>query len=102
VEAESKRRFRDLSDGEVWQLVESLNSLHEGELGISMLVACGERAVPALRSFLLYGKPSGIFAPRQRAVRALAELGAKDTLLESLPVECQLRRRPLDDQSRNR
>jgi len=87
VEAESKRRFQDLSVAEVWQLVQSLDSLHEGELGISMLVACGERAVPALRSFLLYGRPSGIFTPRQRAVRALAELGAKDTLLEYLRAE---------------
>ncbi|HTT19682.1 MAG TPA: hypothetical protein VMG82_12075, partial [Candidatus Sulfotelmatobacter sp.] len=77
----------DLSLQEIDELVRSLNSLSEGELGISMLVACGERAVPALRSFLLYGRPSGIFTPRQRAVRALAELGAKDTLLEYLTAD---------------
>jgi hypothetical protein len=47
-----------------------------------MLVACGERAVRTLRDYLLYGKPSSIFMPCQRAVRALAELGAKDILLE--------------------
>lgn len=49
-----------------------------------MLVACGHRAIPALRRFLVQGKPSGIFVPRQRAVRALAEIGAKAVLLEYL------------------
>jgi hypothetical protein len=81
------RAFQDLSDEEIRGLVESLNSLHEGELGVAMLVACGERAIPLLRQFLLHGKPSGILVPRQRAVRALAELGAKDVLLEYLAFE---------------
>ena len=81
------RAFQDLSDEEIQELVESLNSLHEGELGVAMLVACGKRAIPLLRRFLLHGKPSGIFVPRQRAVRALAELGAKDVLLEYLVFE---------------
>jgi len=76
--------FSDLSDEEIFHLVESLNSLHEGELGISMLVACGERAVGFLRQFLLHGKPSSLPQPRQRALRALAELGAKEALLEYL------------------
>lgn len=79
--------FQDLSDEEIQRLVESLNSLHEGELGVAMLVACGERATPLLRQFLLHGKPSGIFVPRQRAVRALVGLGAKDVLLEYLVFE---------------
>lgn len=87
MEGESKGRLQDLSDKQIGELVEGLNSLHEGELGISMLVACGERAVPALRDFLLHGKPSSIFVPRQRAVRALAELGAKDILVEYLAAE---------------
>jgi hypothetical protein len=79
--------FRDLPDEEIEALVQSLNSLHEGELGIDMLVACGERAIGPLRRFLLHGKPSGIFVPRQRAVKALAELGAKAVLLEYLAVD---------------
>ena len=87
MDDKSKRHFQELSDEDIKALVQSLNSLHEGELGISMLVACGERAVPALRNFLLIGRPSGIFVPRQRAVRALDELGAKDTLLEYLTTE---------------
>ena len=91
LEKESKNRFRDLSLQEIDELVRSLNSLSEGELGISMLVACGERAVPALRECLLYGRPSGVFVPRQRAVRALAELGAKEILLEYLAAERSIR-----------
>lgn len=82
LETRGSQAFRDLSEEEIEALVQSLNSLHEGELGIDMLVACGERAIPLLRRFLLEGSPSGIFIPRQRAVRALAELGAKEVLLE--------------------
>ncbi len=87
VEEKSRRAFQDLSDEEIQGLVENLNSLHEGEFGVAMLVACGERAVQPLRTFLLYGKPSGVFVPRQRAVCALAELGAKHILLEYLDFE---------------
>lgn len=83
----SSQAFRDLSDEEIESLVQSLNSLHEGELGVDILVACGTKAIAPLQRFLLQGKPSGIFVPRQRAVRALAELGAKDVLLEYLASE---------------
>jgi HEAT repeat protein len=78
---------RNLSDEQLKKLVESLNSLHDGELGIPLLVACGERAIRPLRDFLLHGRASSIFIPRQRVVRALAELGAKDVLLEYLAAE---------------
>jgi len=78
------KRFQDLSDEEIRHLVNSLNSLREGELGVTMLVAVGERAIPALREFLLSGRPTTVPEPRQRAVRALAELGAKEVLLEYL------------------
>jgi hypothetical protein len=77
----------NLSDEQLKKLVESLNFLHEGEMSIPLLVACGERAIWPLRQFLLYGQPESIFIPRQRAVWALAELGAKDVLLEYLAVE---------------
>jgi HEAT repeat protein len=76
--------FDELSDEAIRNLVDSLNSLKEGELGVSMLVACGPRAVPPLRDFLLEGRRSGIFEPRCRAVRALADLGAYDVLVEYL------------------
>jgi HEAT repeat protein len=87
VEQKIARAFRDLSNQEIEALVRSLNSLHEGELGIDMLVASGESAIEPLRHFLLAGTPSSIFVPRQRAVRALAQLGAKDVLLEYLLTE---------------
>jgi hypothetical protein len=77
-------RFEDLPDEEIRRLVQTLNSLQEGELGIAMLVACGQRAVGPLRDFLLHGRPSGVAEPRQRAVRALAELNAADVLVEYL------------------
>jgi hypothetical protein len=82
--------FRDLPDEEIEALVQSLNSLHEGELGVDMLIACGERAIEPLRRFLLHGKPSGIFVPKQRAVKALVELGAKEVLLDYLALEEQI------------
>jgi HEAT repeat protein len=78
--------FTGLPDEEIRKLVDSLSSLHEGELGVSALIACGPRAVPPLREFLLHGRPAGIFEPRCRAVRALAEIGEKDVLLEYLTV----------------
>jgi hypothetical protein len=90
VERKSGQAFRDLPDEEIEALVQSLNSLHEGELGIDMLVACGQRAIGPLRRFLLYGKPSGIFVPKQRAVKALAELGAKEVLLDYLALDEQI------------
>ncbi|MFB3916345.1 MAG: hypothetical protein ACE14M_06430 [Terriglobales bacterium] len=82
--AHRSEAFDSLPDAEIQRLVESLNSLHEGELGVSMLAACGQRAIGPLRDFLLHGRPAGVSQPRQRAVRALAELGAKDVLLEYL------------------
>jgi hypothetical protein len=84
VSVDRTLRFDQLPDDEIRRLVRSLNSLQEGELGIAMLVACGPRAVPFLREFLLLGRPAGVAEPRQRAVRALTELGAKDVLLEYL------------------
>lgn len=86
-ETDLRGHFRDRSEERVQGLVDRLNSLKEGELAVADLVACGERAVEPLRRFLLYGKASGIFQPRQHAVEALAELGAKDALLEYLAFE---------------
>lgn len=55
-----------------------------------MVVSCGPRAIAPLREFLLHGKPRGIFQPRQRAVEALAQLGARDVLVEFLSQERQI------------
>jgi len=83
-ETDLRGHFRDRSEERVQRLVDRLNSLKEGERAVVELVACGKRAVEPLRRFLLYGKPGGIFQPRRLAVEALAELGAKDVLLEYL------------------
>jgi hypothetical protein len=48
------------------------------------LIGCGAQAIPSVRSFLLGGRPRGIYQPRQLAVETLGQLGAKDVLLEYL------------------
>lgn len=75
---------RDYTDEEIRSFVADLESLPSGELTVSLLVGCGERAISPLRDFLLYGKPRGVFQPRQRAVEALSQLGAKDVLMAYL------------------
>ncbi len=64
-----------------------LNSLIDGEDASRQLILFGDAAIPALRDFLLSGRPSGIYQPRQWAVQALASLGAKEVLLEYLARE---------------
>ena len=51
---------------------------------MSLLVGCGEAAIEPLRDYLLRGEPRCIFQPRQRAVDALIQLGAKAVLIEYL------------------
>ena len=53
-------------------------------MAAAALIGCGPRAIPPLRSFLLNGRPRGIYQPRQLAVETLAQLGAKEVLLEYL------------------
>jgi HEAT repeat protein len=68
----------------IGELINSLNSLHEMDRIADLIVANGRKAIPYLRNFLLEGKPSHIYQPRQRAVYALADLGAKEVLIEYL------------------
>jgi hypothetical protein len=75
---------RPANDEQIVRLVRALESLVEGELAVTMLVACGDSAVPHLAAFLLEGKPSSVAEPRRRAVRALADLGATDVLIAYL------------------
>jgi hypothetical protein len=84
--AEFVKRDAQLDDDEagIDRLVQGLFSLTEGELSVAALVGVGERAVPALRRVLLEGQPSTVYLPRQRVVRALAELGAFWVLSEYL------------------
>lgn len=39
----SSQAFRDLPDEGIEWFVQSLNSLHESQLGVSMRAACGQR-----------------------------------------------------------
>ena len=70
---------------EFW--IARLNSLVDGEDASRQLAIFGDAAIPALRDFLVSGRPSGIYQPRQWAVQALKALGAKDVLLEYLAHE---------------
>jgi HEAT repeat protein len=75
---------REFTDQEIESFVRDLESLRGGSLSAAALIGCGPRAIPPLRSFLLHGRPRGIYQPRQLAVETLGQLGAKDVLLEYL------------------
>jgi hypothetical protein len=75
---------KEASNEAIAQLVERLNALKEGEHILAALVECGQQAVEPLRWFLFDGTPSSVYQPRQRAVEALAALGAQDILIEYL------------------
>ena len=49
---------------DIQRAVDRLKSLHDGDLGVLDVVACGRRAIPALRALLLEGQSSGIYHPR--------------------------------------
>jgi hypothetical protein len=68
----------------VEELIEKLESIHESDRGAAELIAMGYRAVPALRDFLLNGRPSTVFQPRMVAVEVLGKIGGKEVLLEYL------------------
>jgi hypothetical protein len=74
----------DSSETELRELMQALHSLPSGKLAASALLGHGARAIAPLREYLLHGRPRGIFQPRQLAVETLAELGAKDVLIEYL------------------
>jgi HEAT repeat protein len=69
------------------QAIARLKSLHDGDLGVLEVIACGEQAVPALREILFERERSGLHQTRCRAVEALAALGAHEVLIEFLGVE---------------
>jgi hypothetical protein len=67
--------------------ISRLKSLHNGDAGFVEVVACGKRAIPALRDVLFEREPSGLFQTRCLAAEALARLGAYDVLIEYLTKE---------------
>ena len=72
------------TDEDLRRLVSALESLVDGELAVTQLIACGPKAIQPLREFLLHGRRRSVFQPRMRAVEALAGLGAKSVLIEYL------------------
>ena len=86
----SSSRIQNLADKQLRKLVASLNSLHEGGLAIPLLMICGERAIRPLKDILLYGELGDLYIPRPHVVWALAELGARDVLLEYLALEKEI------------
>jgi len=77
-------RAREFTDEEIESFVRDLESLQGGSISAAALIGCGDRAIPPLQSFLIDGRPRGIYQPRQLAVETLAQLGAKEVLLEYL------------------
>lgn len=75
---------KDWTVEDIESLVRDLESLRSGTSAAAALVGCGARAIGPLRQFLLEGAPNSIFQPRQLAVETLAQLGAKDVLIEYL------------------
>lgn len=69
---------------EVRRLLARLQSLVDGPSAIEELAACGPRAIPPLREFLLSGRVASVPQPRMWAVEALARLEARDVLIEYL------------------
>jgi hypothetical protein len=77
-------------DPEVRRLLARLRSLVDGSSAIEELFACGARAIPPLREFLLFGRVTSVPQPRMWAVEALARLQARDVLIEYLQAPSQL------------
>lgn len=74
----------EYSEDPVQRAIGKLKSFHDGDIAVLEVVACGDRAIPALRTLLFEREPSGLFQVRVRAVDALEKLGAHEVLVEFL------------------
>ena len=68
----------------IQRAIGKLKSFHDGDIAVLEAVACGDRAIPALRTLLFDREPSGLFQVRVRAIDALAKLGAHEALVAFL------------------
>ncbi len=68
----------------VQRAIGKLKSFHDGDIAVLEVVACGDQAIPSLRTLLFDRDPSGLYQVRVRAVDALAKLGAHAVLVEFL------------------
>lgn len=75
-------RLNETLEQRIDGLIGALDSIHDGERAVDMLISCGKSAIPRLADFLLNTGPSTIALPRCRAVRALGELGSYPTLID--------------------
>jgi hypothetical protein len=67
-----------------------MTSLHEGELGLVDVLACGEDAIFPLRALLFRRERSGIYQPRCRAALALGTFRAYNVLREFLAARPEI------------
>lgn len=89
-------RREEMSDAQMQDIIAALDSLIDGGTAIAMLIAAGSRSVPYLEEYLLRGRPRTVPLPRCRAVHALGELGARQTLISyfreyRIPEDAQVR-----------
>jgi HEAT repeat protein len=69
------------------EAIGKLSSLHDGDLSVNDVVACGKAAIPELKKILFKQEKSGLYHIRCRAAEALALLGAMDVLTGFLGTE---------------
>jgi len=90
LEAATSYSVAHSAEAEIDRLVRELNSLHESDRAIARLVLYGPKAIPALRQFLIEGRPRVVYQPRRAAVEALGALGAKDVILQYLTLKREI------------
>ena len=88
--SDSDNVSRDSSDqsssADVDRAIRKLTSLRHGDIGVIDVVACGPRAIPALRAVLFKREPSGLYESRRLAADALVLLHASDALIDFLKL----------------
>lgn len=86
----SAGRSKDPKSRRVRAAIQTLRSLHDGDLGVAEAASCGRDAVPGLREVLFERDPSGFFETRRRAVDALALIGSHVVLIEFLELSREI------------
>lgn len=74
----------EYSEDPVRRAIGKLKSFYDGDIAVVEVVACGDQAIPPLRTLLFDREPSGLYQVRVLVVDALAKLGAYQVLLDFL------------------
>jgi hypothetical protein len=77
----------NVAERDLDKAISKLDSLHDGDLAVTEVVACGKAAIPALQNILCREEKSGLYQTRCRAAEALALLGATNVLIDYLRTE---------------